>query len=179
MGAVGCGKSTILAGVLGEVSVRPSGSVGIRGHVVYCPQQAWVRSATVRDNILMGLPMHSKRYATAIQCCALQPDLDILPSGDMTEIGERGVTLSGGQKQRIRCVVADERMKLAVVNIERRVLSSQCVVGGSLLFCLFGMVVGTCIGSLARAVYSIECSEKPGLCLLDDPLSAVGTSVLL
>ena len=141
MGAVGCGKSTILAGVLGEVSVRPSGSVGIRGHVVYCPQQAWVRSATVRDNILMGLSMHSKRYATAIQCCALQPDLDILPSGDMTEIGERGVTLSGGQKQRIRCVVADERMKLAVVNVERRVLSSQCVVGGSLLGCC---LVGWC-----------------------------------
>ncbi len=102
MGSVGSGKSTIMSGVLGEVCVQPCDSVAIRGHVVYCPQQPWVRSATVRDNILLGLPMSSKHYKTAIQCCALQPDLDILPSGDMTEIGERGVTLSGGQKQRIR-----------------------------------------------------------------------------
>ncbi len=42
------------------------------------------------------------RFKQAIQCAALEPDLETFPLADMTEIGERGVTLSGGQKQRIR-----------------------------------------------------------------------------
>ena len=102
VGSVGTGKSTVLSGLLGEVAASPPGSVGICGHVVYCPQQAWVRSATVRDNILMGQPLRADTYKATVEACALQADLDILPSGDMTEVGERGVTLSGGQKQRIR-----------------------------------------------------------------------------
>ncbi len=42
------------------------------------------------------------RYRKVIDCCALGPDFAIFPLGDLTEVGERGVTLSGGQKQRIR-----------------------------------------------------------------------------
>jgi ATP-binding cassette subfamily C (CFTR/MRP) protein 1 len=41
------------------------------------------------------------RYKKVIEACALQPDLDMLPQGDTTEIGERGITVSGGQKQRL------------------------------------------------------------------------------
>jgi ATP-binding cassette, subfamily C (CFTR/MRP), member 1 len=101
VGPVGAGKSTLLAGLLGEaVTVTPT-PLALHGHVVYCPQQAWIRSATIQDNILFGLPMSQSRYHKVIEACALGPDLAMFPLGDMTEVGERGVTLSGGQKQRI------------------------------------------------------------------------------
>ncbi|KAJ1554844.1 hypothetical protein HK405_003929, partial [Cladochytrium tenue] len=46
-------------------------------------------------------PMHESRYKRIIQACALAPDLAALQDGDLTEIGEKGITLSGGQKQRV------------------------------------------------------------------------------
>ncbi|KAJ7161745.1 P-loop containing nucleoside triphosphate hydrolase protein [Mycena filopes] len=52
-------------------------------------------------NILFGYPFDEARYNEVIECCALQPDLDVLEDGDATEIGARGVNLSGGQKARV------------------------------------------------------------------------------
>lgn len=69
--------------------------------VAYCSQKPWLLNASVRENILFGRPMRRRRYAEAVAACALQPDLDILPSHDLTEIGERGINLSGGQKHRV------------------------------------------------------------------------------
>lgn len=60
-----------------------------QGSVAYVPQQAWIQNATLRDNILFGRTFDSKRYAKVIHTCALQTDLDILPGGDLTEIGEK------------------------------------------------------------------------------------------
>lgn len=60
-----------------------------QGSVAYVPQQAWIQNATLRENILFGRTFDSKRYAKAIYTCALQTDLDILPGGDLTEIGEK------------------------------------------------------------------------------------------
>ena len=62
---------------------------------------SWLESATIRDNILFGLPYDEPYYRTTIHACALTRDLSILPAGDHTEIGEHGLNLSGGQKQRI------------------------------------------------------------------------------
>ena len=61
----------------------------LKGSIAYVPQQAWIQNATLRDNILFGRTFESKRYAKTIYTCALQTDLDILPGGDLTEIGER------------------------------------------------------------------------------------------
>ena len=57
--------------------------------MAYVPQQAWIRNATVRDNILFGKPYNIMLYGRVINYCALSPDLEILPGGDLTEIGEK------------------------------------------------------------------------------------------
>lgn len=78
-----------------------SGRVNTIGKIAYVPQQAWIQNATLQDNILFGRSMDRKRYERVIEACALKPDIEILPGGDQTEIGEKGINLSGGQKQRV------------------------------------------------------------------------------
>lgn len=62
---------------------------------------AWIQNATLQENILFGKPLDRKKYDCVVEACALKPDFDILPGGDQTEIGEKGINLSGGQKQRV------------------------------------------------------------------------------
>ncbi|XP_029813812.1 multidrug resistance-associated protein 1 isoform X2 [Manacus vitellinus] len=100
VGQVGCGKSSLLSALLGEMD-KKEGYVVVKGSVAYVPQQAWVQNATLEDNIIFGREMNESRYKRVIEVCALLPDIEILPSGDKTEIGEKGVNLSGGQKQRV------------------------------------------------------------------------------
>ena len=64
--------------------------------IAYVPQQAWIRNSSLKDNILFGNTLDHKKYQKIIHSCALKPDLDILPGGDDTEIGEKGINLSGG-----------------------------------------------------------------------------------
>ena len=78
-----------------------SGSVTLEGTVGYACQDPWIFSATVRENITFGLPYQLAWYNRVIECCALEKDFDILQNGDLTLVGERGVTLSGGQKSRV------------------------------------------------------------------------------
>ena len=61
----------------------------MQGRIAYVPQQAWIQNATLKDNILFGKHMRGVLYGKTIQACALEPDLEILPGGDMTEIGEK------------------------------------------------------------------------------------------
>ncbi|KTF74522.1 hypothetical protein cypCar_00039891 [Cyprinus carpio] len=74
-----------------------------RYSVAYAAQKSWLLNATVEENITFGSPFNKQRYKAVIDTCSLQPDIDLLPFGDQTEIGERGINLSGGQRQRI-CV---------------------------------------------------------------------------
>ncbi len=70
---------------------------------------------SIRDNILFGKPLNKARYINTILACQLEKDLEILPAGDMTEIGEKGINLSGGQKARVslaRAVYADSDIVL-------------------------------------------------------------------
>ncbi|XP_031616914.1 multidrug resistance-associated protein 1 isoform X6 [Contarinia nasturtii] len=100
VGSVGSGKSSIISAFLGEMD-KLSGRVNTAGTIAYVSQQAWIQNATLQDNILFGKPMDRKRYNQVIAACALKPDLEMLPGGDATEIGEKGINLSGGQKQRV------------------------------------------------------------------------------
>ncbi|KAJ1793816.1 hypothetical protein LPJ59_004673, partial [Coemansia sp. RSA 2399] len=74
--------------------------------IAYVAQESWLRNATIRENILFGEAYNKERYEEVLHVCALKPDLRILVAGDMSEIGERGVTLSGGQKQRVALACA-------------------------------------------------------------------------
>ena len=60
-----------------------------------------MQNASVKDNILFGLPFRQERYQDVLDACSLVSDLKILEDGDATEIGEKGINLSGGQKVRI------------------------------------------------------------------------------
>lgn len=88
VGRVGSGKSSLLSAILGEMD-KLRGYVGVRGQVAYVPQQAWIQNMSLRDNITFGQPYNKVLYDKVIEVCALKPDLDILPHGDATEIGEK------------------------------------------------------------------------------------------
>uniref|UniRef100_H2MRJ2 ATP-binding cassette, sub-family C (CFTR/MRP), member 9 n=1 Tax=Oryzias latipes TaxID=8090 RepID=H2MRJ2_ORYLA len=123
VGQVGCGKSSLLLAMLGEMQAidgvrrgsETHGSYRLpvclrlppcsknRNSVAYAAQKSWLLNATLEENITFGSPFNKQRYKAVIDACSLQPDIDLLPFGDQTEIGERGINLSGGQRQRI-CV---------------------------------------------------------------------------
>ncbi|CAM9640065.1 unnamed protein product [Bubo scandiacus] len=100
VGQVGSGKSSFLSAVLGEME-KLEGTVQRRGSVAYVSQQAWIQNDSLQENILFGANLNRPYYELVLECCALLPDLEQLPNGDQTEIGERGVNISGGQKQRV------------------------------------------------------------------------------
>ncbi|KAI3455947.1 hypothetical protein Pfo_012610 [Paulownia fortunei] len=101
VGSTGEGKTSLVSAMLGELPPVADATVVIRGKVAYVPQVSWIFNATVRDNILFGSPFEPAKYEKSIDVTSLQHDLDLLPGGDLTEIGERGVNISGGQKQRV------------------------------------------------------------------------------
>ncbi|KAA8514856.1 hypothetical protein F0562_018035 [Nyssa sinensis] len=101
VGSTGEGKTSLISAMLGELPPVADESVVIRGTVAYVPQVSWIFNATVRENIVFGSLFEPARYEKAIYVTSLQHDLDLLPGGDLTEIGERGVNISGGQKQRV------------------------------------------------------------------------------
>ncbi|KXS16473.1 P-loop containing nucleoside triphosphate hydrolase protein [Gonapodya prolifera JEL478] len=100
VGSVGSGKSSLINALLGEM-YKVDGIVRMRGKVAFAAQTAWIMNATLRDNVLFGRPYDELWYNKVVEACALKADLEVLPAGDMTEIGERGINLSGGQKQRV------------------------------------------------------------------------------
>ncbi|GAA5855654.1 hypothetical protein JCM8547_001633 [Rhodosporidiobolus lusitaniae] len=100
VGAVGSGKSSLLQALVGEMR-RTRGEVEFGGTLAYAAQQAWMQSCSMKENILFGRPYDEKKYKRVIHDACLEADIAMLPYGDDTEIGEKGVTLSGGQKQRV------------------------------------------------------------------------------
>ncbi|RUS69501.1 hypothetical protein EGW08_022736 [Elysia chlorotica] len=100
IGPVGSGKTSVLMSILGELPVQ-SGSVRAQGKIAYVSQHPWIFSGSLRQNILFGQHWDQHRYDKIIRICALSRDLSILPKGDATLIGDRGVNLSGGQKARV------------------------------------------------------------------------------
>nr|XP_039264358.1 multidrug resistance-associated protein 1-like [Styela clava] len=139
VGHVGSGKSSLISAILGDME-KKNGYVEVNGSIAYVPQTAWIQNATLQDNILFGqkyvgdktkedhetTEFHSAKgpdsnivtkakYKSILKATALGPDLEILPGGDQTEIGEKGINLSGGQKQRVslaRAICSDSDIYL-------------------------------------------------------------------
>ncbi|KAL8939767.1 MAG: hypothetical protein Q9216_003181 [Gyalolechia sp. 2 TL-2023] len=100
VGRVGCGKSSLLQAILGDVwKIR--GEIVVHGRTAYVAQQSWVMNASVRENIVFGHRWDPQFYDRTVTACALKDDFKTLPDGDRTEVGERGISLSGGQKARL------------------------------------------------------------------------------
>jgi len=107
IGEVGSGKSSLISAILGEMEPVDDSKVYVPGrvegtsHTALCTQTPWVVNDTLKGNIIFGRVFNEERYNHVVEACALKADLNILPAGDMTEIGERGINLSGGQKARV------------------------------------------------------------------------------
>ncbi|KAJ3109757.1 hypothetical protein HK100_003232, partial [Physocladia obscura] len=116
VGSVGSGKSSLLSALVGQLKpVHPNARVVFSGSVGLAAQVPWIMNATLKENILFGLPFDQERYEKAIEVCSLRHDLEVLAGGDMAEIGEKGINLSGGQKQRVslaRLVYCDSSIVL-------------------------------------------------------------------
>lgn len=97
-GPVGSGKSSMVNGLIGEASsVSTETNVSTWGTVAYVPQTPFILNTTVRENILFGSSFDQNLYDRVLDACSLRSDiLQLGEAGDLTEIGERGVTLSGG-----------------------------------------------------------------------------------
>jgi ABC-type multidrug transport system fused ATPase/permease subunit len=105
-GPTGSGKSSFLKALTGELHFEPKDDSSFfhlprEGGVSFAAQESWCMSDSIKDNILFGAPYDEARYRQVLHDCALETDLKLFDDGDLTEIGERGVTLSGGQKARI------------------------------------------------------------------------------
>lgn len=108
-GAVGCGKSSLLQAILGELPCH-SGEISYSGSIAYVPQLPWVFSGTIQENISFGKPLDIIKYERILEACSLKKDLQQFSKGDLSHIGQRGVSLSGGQRARIclaRALYAD------------------------------------------------------------------------
>ena len=126
IGDVASGKSNLLCALNGELIYTPKefhdadsqgdaqnltekimnfeieeAPVKINGSKSFVEPKSWIRNATIREIITFGQEYNEKRFEQTIAACQLVSDLEMLPAGDLTEIGERGINLSGGQKARI------------------------------------------------------------------------------
>jgi ABC-type multidrug transport system fused ATPase/permease subunit len=100
VGRVGQGKTSLFGAMIGDM-YKWRGTIRMSGQIAYVPQQAWIINATLQDNVTFGSPFDKNKYERIIYASGLNPDIEMLPAGDQTEIGERGINLSGGQKQRV------------------------------------------------------------------------------
>ncbi|WRT70501.1 uncharacterized protein IL334_007499 [Kwoniella shivajii] len=144
VGKVGTGKSALLSSLIGDMR-QLDGHVIFGGSVSYVPQQAWIHSGSVRDNITFSSPSDKidfARLGNVIEACALRSDIDAMVNGALTNVGEKGLLLSGGQRQRISLarsayskssvVLVDDPLSAVDANVSHHILK-ECVLGGPMV----------------------------------------------
>jgi ATP-binding cassette subfamily B multidrug efflux pump len=147
VGRTGSGKSTLVNLIprlydptsgrvlLGGADLRDYDPAGVRRAIGYVPQETFLFSATLADNIAFGAPQASAAaIREAAEMAGLAPDLETFPQGLETAVGERGLTLSGGQKQRAaiaralirnpRVLILDDALSSVDTITEERILAN-------------------------------------------------------
>ncbi|KAJ7072752.1 P-loop containing nucleoside triphosphate hydrolase protein [Mycena amicta] len=147
-GPTGAGKSSMLLALLGEMQLTSLGENCWSGldrscGIAYAPQESWLQNDTIRQNIVMGTdgPFDEARYTKVVEQCGLATDMALFEYGDLTMVGERGVSLSGGQKARItlaRCVYSSAQIlllddPLAALDIKTATAIVDDCLGGDLI----------------------------------------------
>lgn len=146
----------------------------MQGSISYVEQQSWIQNKTIKQNILFGSQFDPARYENTIKACQLKRDLQILPAGDATEIGEKGINLSGGQKARIslaRAVYADKDIVLMDdpisaldANVRKRIFKEV----------FQGMLRGKTRVLVTHAIDFLHLSDR--ICVIKDgEIQAIGT----
>lgn len=160
-GLIGSGKSSLLNALAGFMK-RTNGLVSVNGSLLMCGNP-WIQNTTVKGNIIFGNELDEQKYKDVIYACSLESDIEILPAGDKTEIGERGITLSGGQKARInlaRAVYADKE----IILLDDVLSAVDARVGKHIMnYCLLGLLKNktrllathqlSLIGSASRVIF--------------------------
>jgi len=101
VGPVGCGKSSLLKGLLGEIPSSKGNVYISQAHAAFVDQSSWIQNTNIRKNIIGISHFEAEWYASVVYACALNTDIETLPEGDSTKVGSAGAALSGGQKLRI------------------------------------------------------------------------------
>lgn len=172
VGPTGCGKTSLLMALLGELHYVPSGpdswfNLPRENGVAYAAQESWVQNETIRDNILFGSEFDEVRYRKVVHQCGLSQDLTQFEAGDKTEVGEKGLTLSGGQKARVtiaRAVYSQAQLLifddiLAALDVHTaKWIVEKCLQGDLVRGRTVLLVVSVC--KLSR-VSSTKCDPRP------------------
>ncbi|KAF8671537.1 P-loop containing nucleoside triphosphate hydrolase protein [Rhizoctonia solani] len=109
VGPTGCGKTSLLLALLGEMHFTPDSSdswfaLPKEGGIAYAAQEAWVLNDSIRNNILFGSEYDEDRYKEVLSQCALDKDMELFDAGDQTEVGEKGLTLRQARVSLARAV---------------------------------------------------------------------------
>ncbi|HSK76650.1 MAG TPA: ATP-binding cassette domain-containing protein, partial [Thermoanaerobaculia bacterium] len=147
VGKTGSGKSTLIS-LLPRLFDPPEGTLWVDGTDVrriplarlrqaigMVPQESFLFSATLRENIALGRPDATEaEILEAARLASLESDLALFPQGLDTVVGERGITLSGGQKQRValaralirrpRILLLDDSLSAVDTQTEERILNN-------------------------------------------------------
>ncbi|KJE02687.1 cadmium ion transporter [Cryptococcus gattii NT-10] len=161
VGRVGSGKSALLSGMINEMRQMEGYSV-FGGSVSYVPQQAWIHSGSVRDNITFSAKKEEIDFArlnAVLDACALRADVQAMPDGDLTNVGEKGLLLSGGQRQRVSLpraayaqssiVLLDDPFSAVDAHVAHHIFE-KCIVSGPLA-CRTRILVTHHLALLSRA----------------------------
>lgn len=170
VGAVGAGKSLLIKSVLGQLPVTKARKVAVTGSVAYAAQDPWIMNATIKENILFGRRFHRHYYDMVCSACQLEADFGVLPDGDATVVGEKGISLSGGQKARISLaravyskadVILLDDVLLAVDVHVGKAISDQVLLRDGLLLSKTVIMATNAISvlPLAAQIYLVEGGE--------------------
>ncbi|WPK26558.1 hypothetical protein PUMCH_003916 [Australozyma saopauloensis] len=168
-GQIGSGKSSLLLALAGTMK-STGGLVSIGGDIILCGTP-WVQNATVQENILFGLPYDREWYQQVIFSTCLQADLDILPAGDQTEVGERGITISGGQKARL-CLARAVYANPSILLLDDVLSAVDAKVGQHIMdHCITGLLRNTTVILATHQLSLVSSANRVAFMELDGKIS--------